>query len=74
MWAAGVYNRDALNALATEVDKQKNTLLRAWKRKSTMFATLGKLDKTLMESKKKDASKNKIKTRFMQVVSKRLRR
>lgn len=47
MWESGAYDRDALNQLADEVDKQKSELLTAWRRKDRLFYKLNALNNEL---------------------------
>lgn len=43
MWTSGAYNRDALQKLNNEVDKQKTELLGAWRSKNQMYERLAGL-------------------------------
>ena len=56
MWETGAYDRDALNALADEVDKQKSDLLTAWRRKDRLFYKLNSLNDEIMRSAQVDAT------------------
>ena len=54
MWESGAYDRDALNKLADDVDKQKSELLTAWRRKDRLFYKLNTLNNDLIASAKTD--------------------